>query len=164
WRGRRHFLEPLAIGCPGLEDGAGAGTAGLVEVLLDELAQHTLVHRIEAADCAHFEVAARFEDTALVEHVGDAVRHAGREVATYPRAAHRSGACPRGPSRPPRPGVAGVGAVGTRTLARAAAEAEAQGLTRPPATMHARDVAGDARANGQVMIPDRDHARGRVLP
>src|SRR5205807_10220401 len=36
----------------------------------------SLVHRIEPADRYHFQVAVRFEQTAFIEHVRNAVRHA----------------------------------------------------------------------------------------
>src|SRR2546427_421557 len=80
WWRRRHFLEPPAIRFPRVEDGAGAGTPGLVEVLLNELAQHPFVHRVQAADSNHLQVAVGFEQAALIEDVGDAVRHPGRKV------------------------------------------------------------------------------------
>src|SRR5438309_1820171 len=53
---------------------------------------------------------------------------------------------------------------GTEALACAAPEPQPQRCARSPATVYARDIAGDARADGQVMISDRDHARDRVLP
>src|SRR6266513_320249 len=49
-------------------------------MLLDKLAQHSLVHRVEAADRHHLQITARLEHAPLVEDVGDAVRHAGGEV------------------------------------------------------------------------------------
>src|SRR5207247_5284109 len=75
------LAEIRAIHFPLSEDRPGAAAAGLMEMLLYQLAQHTLVHRIESADGDHLEVAVRFELAALIEHVGDAVGHPGRKVS-----------------------------------------------------------------------------------
>src|SRR6266704_2817492 len=54
----------------------------------------------------------------------------------------------------------------SETLAGAPAEAQPQwGSGSPPrAPVDARDFAGDAGPHGPVVIPDRDHARYRILP
>ena len=63
------------------EQARGDGGAGALGVLLDERAQLADVVVLERVEADELAVAAPAEAAVLVEHVGDAAAHAGREVA-----------------------------------------------------------------------------------